>query len=101
MRQLIRDLEPTAIFRPGARTDLRGTGADDYQANTDGVRNVIAAALDLAPSPKTIFASNRLVCRIDNRPRPETDCCPIMQYGESKVAGERIVPRRPMATSSG
>lgn len=83
--------DPTHVHHMGARTDLRGASLDDYRANTDGVRHVIAACEKLPNLERVIFASSRLVCRIGYQPKSETDYCPPNPYGESKMVGEQIV----------
>lgn len=91
LRGAISEFRPEVILHMAARTDLRGKSAADYPANTEGVKNVLEAAKDLPQLRRLVLASSRLVCRIGYMPRDEFDCCPTTAYGESKVAGERIV----------
>jgi nucleoside-diphosphate-sugar epimerase len=83
--------QPEVIFHLGARTDLLGKSISDYEANTEGVRNVVAAARAAGSVKQIFFASSRLVCRIGYQPTSDTDYCPPNAYGESKVETERIV----------
>lgn len=91
VKRLFREFDPTHVHHMGARTDLMGATLEDYSLNTDGVRHVIDACEDLPNLARVIFASSRLVCRIGYQPEAEDDYCPPNAYGESKVAGERIV----------
>ena len=90
MARAVEDFAPTHILHMGGRTDLGGTGVDDYAANTEGVSNLIAA-LSGAASVRVIFASSRMVCEIGYQPADEFDVRPTTAYGVSKVEGERIV----------
>ena len=89
----ITEFLPHVVFHLAARTDLHGTTLADYEANTDGTSNVVAALLACEPRPRAIFASSRLVCHIDYHPVAEDDYAPTTTYGQSKVATERIVRR--------
>jgi nucleoside-diphosphate-sugar epimerase len=82
---------PDYVFHLAARTDLDGSSLGDYRSNTDGVKNVVEAALSCTSIKRVIFASSRLVCRIGYLPCSDIDYCPTTLYGESKVAGEAIV----------
>ena len=91
---LLREVQgfaPDHIVHMAARTDLRGASVQDYRANTDGVGNMIAAAQSLPRLERIVFASSMLVCRIGYMPKDRSDYCPTTPYGESKVAGERLV----------
>jgi GlcNAc-P-P-Und epimerase len=87
----VRDFEPTLLFHLAARTDLHGTSLDEYAANVQGLENVIAAVRKTPSLKRVVFASSRMVCRIDHRPKRDDEYSPPNAYGESKVAGERIV----------
>lgn len=82
---------PTVIVHLGARTDLVGRRLGDYAANTVGVSNVIEAARNLPRLRRVIFASSRMVCRIDDIPSDYDHYSPPNPYGASKVEGERLV----------
>ena len=64
------EFRPSHFFHLGARTDLRGESQRDYAANIVGLENVIEAARRAPSLQRVIFASSRMVCRIDHRPRP-------------------------------
>lgn len=91
LKKVIREFNPHYIYHMAARTDLDGRSLNDYRANTDGVSNLIEAINSLPALKRIIFASSRLVCKIDYQPKDEYDCCPTTRYGESKVIGEKIV----------
>ena len=90
--EIVRDFSPSVLLHFAARTDLdEQLGLDGYNANTDGVRNVLAA-IQLTPSVKrTIIASSQLVCKLGYQPQHAEDYCPNTRYGESKVITESIV----------
>jgi GlcNAc-P-P-Und epimerase len=91
LRAEITRFSPTHIFHLAARTDLDGRSNADYAANTDGVMNLLTVVEGQQAVARVIFASSRLVCRIGYQPRGDDDYCPTTAYGESKVAGERLV----------
>ncbi len=91
LQKAILEFQPDIILHMGARTDLDGTVAAEYSANTLGVRNLISAIARLKNLQRVIFASSRLVCRIGYLPVSYDDYCPPNPYGESKVAGEQII----------
>ncbi|MEP7300050.1 MAG: NAD(P)-dependent oxidoreductase [Caldimonas sp.] len=82
---------PELAFHLAARTDLNGGSIADYAANTSGVANVIEAASRSDALRRIVFASSRLVCRIGYQPLSPHDYQPTTPYGESKVAGEKLV----------
>ena len=82
---------PQWVVHLGARTDLDGKTVGDYAANTDGVRNLIAAIAAAGTVERTVYVSTKLVCRNDHAPASFEEYCPDTVYGESKVLGERIV----------
>ena len=85
------DFAPQQLVHLAARTDLDGAHVDDYAANTVGLAHVIAAAAATPSLQRALFASSRLVCRIGYQPLGPTDWQPSTPYGESKVAGERML----------
>jgi len=94
VREVVREFAPTQIVHLGARTDLTGTTAADYDVNTTGVENVIDSARSCATVERVVFASTQLVCTPGYRPTSDLDFCPPNLYGESKVVGEGIVRDR-------
>ena len=82
---------PTHVLHFGARTDLDGTSLLDYDANVRGVINAIEAVRASPSVERAVFASSRMVCRIDHRPGAEDEYSPPNAYGESKMVGELLV----------
>ena len=86
------DYRPEAVLHMAARTDLdENRDIRGYAANIDGVANVIEAVRQAGSVERTVFASSRLVFKIDYRPKSVTDYKPSTLYGESKVRGEELV----------
>jgi nucleoside-diphosphate-sugar epimerase len=76
----------------GARTDLGETeDIQGYDANIQGVKNLIDA-INATPSvTRVLFASSMLVCKFGYRPQSDNDYCPDTLYGQSKVKTENII----------
>jgi nucleoside-diphosphate-sugar epimerase len=91
LQRAFEDFAPSHLVHMAARTDLAGRSVDDYGANTTGVANIIAAAARQASLRRVLFASSMLVCRVGYRPTGPADYAPSTAYGESKVAGEKLV----------
>lgn len=91
LRTAFADFAPTHVLHFGARTDLDGSRLLDYDANIRGVTNAIEALRETSSVERVVFASSRMVCRIDHRPRDAEDYSPPNAYGESKVVGELLV----------
>jgi GlcNAc-P-P-Und epimerase len=85
------DFQPTQVLHFGARTDLDGEDLLDYDYNIRGVTAIISAIRSTPSVERVIFASSRMVCRIDHRPAGPGDYSPPNPYGESKVVGELLV----------
>lgn len=81
---------PDAVIHLAARTDLLGSGIDDYAANIIGTDNLLAAA-DRPGIRRVLFASSMLVCRLGYLPTGPIDYAPGTAYGASKVESERRV----------
>jgi nucleoside-diphosphate-sugar epimerase len=92
-RTLMAEFEPTHVLHFGARTDLDGTRLLDYDANLRGVTAMIEAIRSTPSVERVVFASSRMVCRIDHRPSGPEDYSPPNPYGESKMVGEWLVRR--------
>lgn len=91
LRTTIKNFKPDIILHMAARTDLHGQNLNDYNSNTDGTRNLIDAASEVASLKKVIFTSSMLVCSIGYYPKNSVDFNPSTVYGQSKVEMERII----------
>ena len=91
MRRIFSQFCPTQVYHLAARTDLHGVGLSAYTDNTDGVRNVVAAANGTPSVKRAIFASSRMVCSLGYQPVSDSDYHPTNAYGASKAIGEQIV----------
>lgn len=91
---VIHEFSPEYVIHLGARTDLRGKELKDYDANMNGVSNLLDA-LEQAPDLKrAIFTSSMYVCRPGYMPKDFEDYKPHTLYGESKVETERRIKDR-------
>lgn len=88
---IIADFRPDCVVHLAARCDLDGQTIEDYRANTDGLRNVIAAIASAPSVKRTIFASSRYVHGNEIQPERDNDYSPFTMYGASKAEGEMIV----------
>jgi len=88
---VLRDHKPDVVLHLAARTDLFGGNASDYKANTTGVSRIIEAVTNSSSVKRSLMASSLLVCRLGYLPEGPDDYSPDTAYGESKVAGERLV----------
>jgi nucleoside-diphosphate-sugar epimerase len=83
---------PDALVHLAARVGLEETrDIAGYAANTDGVRNVLAAVAVTPSIRRAVYTSSQMVCRTGYVPRGDRDYCPHTLYGQSKVLTEKIV----------
>lgn len=87
----LRDFRPELCVHLAARTDLDGTTIADYDANTIGIKNMIAATQSVGTVNRVLFASSRYVHRTEVFPNHDEDYSPFTPYGESKMETERII----------
>lgn len=87
---IVKNEKPEIVVHLGARTDLLGTTSADYAANTDGVKNIMSACVSSSVR-RVVFASSRMVCRIDHIPCNYNEYSPPNEYGRSKMTGELLV----------
>ncbi len=99
--ELVAQVAPTHVVHLAARTDLRGSTASDYEANTDGTASLMEALEHQSQLVRVVFASSMLVCRNGYVPSSDADYCPNTAYGRSKQQMEQLVrawppgPERP------
>ena len=95
VKSCLNTFNPEYVVHLAARTDLEEkTSINGYRTNTDGVLNIVEGINSFPNIKKTIYASSRMVCRIDYLPTSFNDFCPPNLYGESKVIGEKIVRQK-------
>ena len=62
-----------------------------FDANTNGVQNLLETTPSLPNLQRILFTSSLLVCRNGYVPMSDLEYCPPNLYGESKVIGEKMV----------
>ncbi len=82
---------PTHVAHLAARTDLGGSTAGDYEANTEGTASLLEALAHQDQLVRVVIASSMLVCRNGYVPGSDTDYCPNTAYGRSKQQMELAV----------
>jgi nucleoside-diphosphate-sugar epimerase len=89
----VKDFNPSFFLHLAARTDLDETKDlhKGYKSNILGVNNTINIINKIDSIKRVLFASSRLVCKIDYTPKNYDDYCPPNLYGESKMIGELLV----------
>ncbi len=86
------DFGPSMVVHMAARTDLHERRSlSGYEANMQGVANMVECISRRPSVLRSIFASTKLVCPTDCSPESDDHYCPTTLYGESKVIGEKIV----------
>lgn len=90
----IKDFRPDYVIHLAARTDLRGKELSDYEANMQGVSNLLDALEEVPSLKRVIFASSMYVCEPGYKPKDFDDYAPHTLYGESKVETERRIKER-------
>jgi len=91
LENLILDFSPNVIVHLAAVTDIIGTTAEHYLANTKGTQNIIDIAAKLPTLRKVIYTSSMYVCKPGFIPKDYDTYTPHTTYGESKVEGEKLV----------
>lgn len=89
-----KEFKPEYVVHLAARTDLdENKSLLGYNANIEGVQNIVDIVNSMLGVKRTIYASSRMVCKIDYVPKSFDDYCPPNLYGESKVIGEKIIKK--------
>lgn len=92
---LVGDFKPEFAVHLAARTDLDGRTLQDYETNIQGVQNAIDAINRVGTVKRALYASSRLVFKIDAKPKHDFDYSATTVYGESKIETEKIVLAQP------
>jgi len=94
LEKSILNFNPDYVIHLAARTDLNGKSLKEYDANIQGVQNLLQV-LDKLPSlKKALFASSMYVCQPGYTPKNDNDYKPHTIYGESKVQTEKIIKEK-------
>jgi nucleoside-diphosphate-sugar epimerase len=93
--RLVKEIRPEVVVHLAARTDLDGKTVADYSTNVQGCQNVVDAVNAVGTVRRALYASSRLVFKIDHKPKHDYDYKPSTPYGESKIETERIVKAQP------
>lgn len=92
LKQCFENFNPEYVVHLAARTDLNeNRSLKGYAANIEGVENVVNLINSSVSVKRVIYASSRMVCKIDYIPKDFNDFCPPNLYGESKMIGEKFV----------
>lgn len=90
----IETFSPDYVIHLAARTDLNGKMLQDYDANMQGVTNLLDALEKIPNLKQAVFASSMYVCEPGYMPKDFEDYAPHTLYGESKVETERRIKKR-------
>ena len=90
LRRAFLDFMPTHVIHLAARTDTDGRHLDEYEVNTRGTENVLAAIRGTASVQRVIVTSTQFVNQYHGTPKDEFDFAPHTAYGESKVITEEL-----------
>lgn len=90
----VKVFQPDYVIHLAARTDLNGKTLQDYNANMQGVSNLLDALEQVQNLKQAVFASSMYVCEPGYMPKDFEDYAPHTLYGESKVETERRIKER-------
>jgi nucleoside-diphosphate-sugar epimerase len=85
------EFKPDYIIHLAAKADLLGKTLNYYNANIDGVKNLVEAVNSTPSVKKIIVASTMLVCEVGYIPSHDNDYKATTLYGQSKVETEEII----------
>lgn len=89
--KVVKSFSPNVVIHLAARTDLDGVDLSAYEANIEGVKNLLSVLNDLGTVERVVFTSSMYVCRPGYSPANMDDYLPHTVYGESKVLTESII----------
>lgn len=90
----ITDFCPEYVIHLAAKTDLNGKTLQDYNANIEGVSNLLDVLENVPNLKQAVFASSMYVCEPGYMPKDFEDYAPHTLYGESKVETEKRIKMR-------
>jgi nucleoside-diphosphate-sugar epimerase len=91
IRELVVAEQPEQIVHLAARIDISDDRVVRYNANIDGVANLMGAAMRAGSVSRILWTTSQLVSRVGYVQKHVTDFQPNNTYGDSKVINERIV----------
>ena len=91
LKEIVMSFSPDYVIHLAARTDLNGKTLQDYDANIQGVTNLLGALEKVPNLKQAVFASSMYVCEPGYMPKDFEDYAPHTLYGESKVETERRI----------
>lgn len=94
LKEVVIDFQPDYVIHLAARTDLNGKTLQGYDANMQGVTNMLDALEQVPNLKQAVFASSMYVCEPGFMPKDFEDYAPHTLYGESKVETERRIRER-------
>lgn len=94
LKAIVTEFQPEYVIHLAARTDLNGKVLQDYDANMQGVSNLLDALENISCLKRVVFASSMYVCEPGYMPKNFEDYAPHTLYGESKVETERRIKER-------
>jgi nucleoside-diphosphate-sugar epimerase len=92
LNSVIQNFRPDYILHFAARTDLNeNKKIAGYNTNIAGLEGLVNIINECKFVKRIIYASSRMVCKIDYIPEDYNDYCPPNLYGESKMMGEKFI----------
>lgn len=91
LQSIFREFQPTHVVHLAARARTDGKSLDDFQDNTEGTANVLAAVKNTPSVSRFIVTSTQHVRKPGSRlPENDVDFVPYGLYGQSKVITEQL-----------
>lgn len=94
LNEIVISFSPDYVIHLAARTDLNGKTLQNYDANMQGVSNLLDALEQVPNLKQAVFASSMYVCEPGYMPKDFEDYAPHTLYGKSKVETERFIKER-------
>lgn len=88
--EIFATFQPTHVVHLAARTDTDSESLADYQVNTAGTANVLAAIKATPTVQRVIITSTQFVHRPGHLPEHDQDFEPHTAYGQSKALTEQM-----------